>query len=264
MKKNILNKSVFFIAVILSVAGCKAKKEVVLPKVVTVSAEKSDYIKRDKLVAIKNNLAVFSTLSIKAKADLSIGNISNDVNMNIRIRNNEAIWVSVTAIAGLEVARALITPDSVKILNRMENVYVKKPFSYIYEFTNEQINFATLQSILIGNTISEFITDSSELNILGNQVNLKSVIGLLMYSVHINEQNKVIQTNLNDKDTGQVLTVNYSNFIAVSQQQVPHSVTMISQAKNKNIRLDLKFAKVEMGEAIDLPFRVPDRFLIKN
>ena len=264
MKKNILNKSVLIVAVILSVAGCKIKKEIVPPVVAKAPMEEVDNTKRDKLVAIKNNDAVFNTLSIKAKADLSIANKSNDISMNIRIRNNEAIWVSVTAIAGLEVARVLITPDSVKIINRLDNEYIKKPFSYIYEFTNEQINFSTLQSILVGNTVSEFITGSSVLNIQGNQANLKSVIGSLMYNVHVNEQNKVIQTNLNDKNAGQSLMVNYGDFIAVSQQQIPHSVTMKSLTKNKNIRLDLTFAKVEIDGPIDLPFRVPDRFLIKK
>lgn len=184
--------------------------------------------------------------------------------MNFRIKNNEVIWVSVTALAGLEVARALITPDSVKILNRIDNVYIKKPFSYIYEFTNEQINFRTLQSILIGNTVSEFITESTEMNMENDEARLKSIIGGLAYNLRVSLQNKVIFANLNDEESKQELNANYSDFILVNQQQIPHTVTMDSKVKAKKFLLELKFLKVDLDGPLELPFRVPERFLIKN
>lgn len=264
MKKNILTKIIYSLAFIFMFAGCKAKKEIIPAPAVSVPVAEPDNSRKNKLNSIKDKDIFFSTLSIRAKADLSINNNSNDVNMNIRIKNNEVIWVSVTALAGLEVARALITPDSVKILNRLDNIYIKKPFSYIYEFTNERINFMTLQSILVGNTIPEFISDSTELKIDGEEARLKSILGSLIYNVQVDQLNKVLLTNLNDEVAGQELTVGYTDFLAVGQQQVPHSVVMNSQAKNKKIRLDLKFSKVEMDASFDLPFRVPDRFLIKN
>lgn len=264
MIRNILTKIIYTLALIILFAGCKAKKEILTAPAEKVPVAEPDNSRKNKLNSIQDMNAVFSTLSIKAKADLNINNNSNDVNMNIRIKNNEAIWVSVTALAGLEVARALITPDSVKILNRLENIYVKKPFSYIYEFTNSRINFMTLQSILVGNTIPEFISDSTVLKINGEETSLKSILGSMIYNLQVGQQNKVLQTNLNDNAAGQELTVNYTDFISVSQQQIPHSVLMNSQAKNKNIRLDLKFSKVELDAAVELPFRIPDRFLIKN
>jgi len=195
---------------------------------------------------------------------LSIGSNANDVNMNIRIKKNEAIWVSVTAIAGLEVARALITPDSVRVINRLENQYIRKPFSYLYEFTNNKINFATLQSVLVGNTISEFITESTEVNLGGAQTSLKSSIGSMIYDLMLNGQNKVVQSDLKDAAASQSLLVFYGDFQPVLQQQVPHSMVMKSQAKNKSISLDLKYTKIELDVPVEIPFRVPDRFTIKN
>lgn len=265
MKKYILIKAVYILGLLILLTGCKARKEIFqAPVVIGVPVEVIDNSRNDKLNSINNKNTVFNTLSVKAKADLSINKNNNDVNMNFRIRNNEAIWVSVTAIAGLEVARALITPDSVKILNRLENEYIKKPFSYIYEFTNERISFGTLQSILTGNTMAEFINDSTDLNIQGGQAHLKSVIGSLIYNLHVDQEDKVLQTILNDDNAAQELTANYGDFLSVNEQQVPHSVLLNSKAKNKNIKLDLKYSKVEMNGTVEMPFRVPDRFLIKN
>ena len=267
MKKNILINAVYMLVLLLALASCKAKKVILpvpaVPESPAVPAE-PDNTRKNKLKSINESDMVFNTLAVKSKAVLSINDKSNDVNMNFRIKNNEVIWVSVTALAGLEVARALITPDSVKILNRLDNVYIKKPFSYIYEFTNEQINFRTLQSILIGNTISEFITDSTELNMESDEAKLRSILGGLIYNLRVSSQNKVVYTNLNDQIAKQELTANYSDFILVNQQQIPHAVVMDSKVKTKKFLLDLKFLKVDLDGPLELPFRVPERFLIKN
>lgn len=267
MKKNILINTVYTIMLLLALTGCKTKKVIlpapVVPESPAVPAE-PDNTRKNKLKSINESDMVFNTLAVKSKAVLSINDKSNDVNMNFRIKNNEVIWVSVTALAGLEVARALITPDSVKILNRLDNVYIKKPFSYIYEFTNEQINFRTLQSILVGNTVSEFITDSTNLNMESDEAKLRSILGGLTYNLRVSSQNKVVYMNLNDLIAKQELTANYSDFILVNQQQIPHTVVMDSKVKTKKFLLDLKFLKVDLDGPLELPFRVPERFLIKN
>jgi hypothetical protein len=267
MRKNILTKLICGIALLAFFASCKAKKELLptslIPKVMAEEL-KSDLSKIAKINALKQMNTVFNTLSIKATADLNIDNKNNEVNMNIRIRNKEVIWVSVTAIAGLEVARAYITPDSVKILNRLDNIYIQKPFSYIYEFTNERINFQTLQSVLLGNAIDEFISEDTALNIEGENTLLKSVLTSMIYNFKVDSQNKVLINQLNDSEAGQELLVNYSNFMSINEQLIPQSVSMNSKAKNKTIGLDLKYLKVDMDTKFELPFRVPERFSIKN
>ena len=270
MRRDMLNRGVYILLLLGFFASCRSKKAVVATPVpvpaavLTPPVESANTVRADKLAAIKNKEAGFNTLSAKAKAELNFGGNSNDVTMNIRIKKNEAIWVLVTAIAGLEVARALITPDSVKVINRLENEYIKKPFSYLYEFTNNKINFGTLQSVLVGNTMPEFITDSTEVNMKGTEAELKSSIGSMMYNLMLNDQNKVVQANLRDAAAGQSLLVTYGDFQAVSQQQLPHSIIMKSQAKSKNISLDLRFTKIELDVPVDIPFRVPDRYTIKN
>lgn len=245
-------------------SACKVKKAtVVIPAssaVIPAGKEES----RDKLLKINEQSIVFSTFQGKAKADLSIGNNRNEVAMNMRIRKDEVIWVSVTALAGLEVARVLITPDSLKIINRMENEYIRKPFEYIYEFTSEHVSFGTLQAILIGNIIPGFIGDTLSLERLGEDAGIKTGIGSLAYKFLVNQDNKIMTTDLSDDLAGKALSIKYTDFKAVQQQVFPYSVTMKSRANNKNVSVDLSFSKVELDLPIDLPFRVPDRFMIKN
>lgn len=267
MKRNILIKIACGIALMAVFVSCKAKKELlpatIIPKVMA-EEPKTDLAKVAKINAIKLQNTPFQTITMKAKADLSIDNKSNEVNMNIRIRNNEVIWVSVTAVAGLEVARALITPDSVKIINRLDNIYIQKPFSYIYEFTNERINFKTLQAVLLGNAVDEYLSDGTELFNEGDKVYLKSTLASMIYNLEADSRNKVLINQLNDQVAGQELVVGYYDFNAVNDFLIPHTVSMKSKAKNKAISLYLNYLKIEMDSKFDLPFRVPDRFTIKN
>src|SRR5687768_11701557 len=126
MKRNTLN-SFLLIAVVALTIACRAKKVVVAPpkpadSTIVTSAKKSENIKM-----LRANDLSFNTLSLKAKASLNINGNSNNVTMNIRMQKDEKIWVSITAIAGIEVARALITPDSIKVRNNFQSVYLKKP-----------------------------------------------------------------------------------------------------------------------------------------
>ncbi len=250
-----------FIAVITIIAACKAKKEVA-----TASSTSAVSSKTTLLKSIRNQQVDFNTLSIKAKASLSIDNKDNDVSMNIRIKKDELIWINVIVFPGIEVARALITPDSIKIMNKVENEYTAKPFSFIHEFANEQINFKTLQAMLIGNCDPEFISErgKNDIGVLNSQPILVGNLNGLAYRITFNPDYKVAQTNLNDDRANQNLTAAYSDFHPVSDLVIPHSIGIQSMANNKNVGIDLKYNQVGVNEILDFPFSVPKRFTVKN
>ncbi|WP_423147427.1 DUF4292 domain-containing protein [Rubrolithibacter danxiaensis] len=261
MRRTILNKLWIIPVLLVAFTACKTRKQAVtepVKKTVNRTGSK-EAILRD-IAAKQLN---FKTLSVKAKTNFSIDNKDNDVTMNIRIQKDEKIWVSVTAIAGIEVARALITPDSLKILNRIEGTYIRKPFSYIYRYANREINFKTLQSLLVGNCPPEFISDNSILNFNNAQnPSLSGETKSLTYAVNFNAATKVIGTLLKDAESKQELNVRYSDFNAVSDQAMPFSVDIKSIAASKNVALLLHYNQVSINETLDFPFSVPKRFSV--
>src|SRR5690606_27267881 len=108
MKKNILNKLIIVCCIII-VAGCKSKKAIVVNRNVPVVKSASDAL--TKITAIRSKQLTFNTFSAKAKTQLDINGDNNDCTLNIRVNRDKKIWVSITAILGIEVARAVITPD---------------------------------------------------------------------------------------------------------------------------------------------------------
>jgi hypothetical protein len=260
MGRSILNRSAVLLFLLIFV-GCKVKKGVVqqASAVSGVNSSKTEIL--DNIIARQ---ATFNTLAIRAKTNLNIDNNSNNVTMIIRIQKDRAIWVSATAIAGLEVARALITPDSIKIRNNLESTYTKKPFSYIYGFTNKQLNFNTLQAIFAGNPMPEVLNDRSTINMSGKTPELSAALNSLVYTLIFNQNFRVAQTDIKDERAGQTMTVAYNDFTSVSGQVLPQSVNITSHAVNKDISIDLKYNRIDINVPVDMPFSVPSRFTVKD
>ncbi|RZM26970.1 MAG: DUF4292 domain-containing protein, partial [Pedobacter sp.] len=111
MRRNTLNK-ILVVACLIIIAGCKAKKPLIVNRNVAPVVKPASAVAA-KLAAIRSKQVSFNTFSAKAKTDLSIDGNQNDCTLNIRVNRDKKIWVSVTALLGIEVARAVITPDSI-------------------------------------------------------------------------------------------------------------------------------------------------------
>ena len=141
MKKNILNKIGIALCLLVMVS-CKARKPIVVtPPPVITSPTVGKTV--NPIDAIKAQQLNFNTFSAKANANLDIDGDNNDVTLNIRIARDKKIWVSVvkTILLDIELARALITPDSILLINKLQRLYTKKPFSFIYTYGGKQFNY---------------------------------------------------------------------------------------------------------------------------
>lgn len=263
MKKNTLI-SLLILALITFTMSCKTKKVVVSqPSKVTEVAVATNKT-AENLRLLKSKDFSYSTLSLKAKADLDIDGNQNGVNMNIKIKKDEKIWISITAIAGIEVARVLITPDSLLVLSRLQGTALKKPFSYIYKFANKQITFKMLQSVLTGNTITELMNEPADLQLNTNEFSLKGNKETLAYTVLFNTLLKPAQVNLSDVKAGQALKVEYANYQQAASILFPSVVKVNSVSGKKKINVVFDFSNIERNVQFDFPFTVPKRFEIIN
>lgn len=262
MKKNTLNKLLVLLLVAVTVS-CKTKKNIV--KNPSVAAEKVATNKTaENLKLLRSKDFSYTTLSLKAKADLNIDGNENGVSMNVRMKKDEVIWISITAIAGLEVARAMITPDSLLVLSRLQGTVLKKPFSYIYNFANRQITFKMLQSVLTGNTVTEFMAEPATLTQNTGAFMLSGQKMNLSYSILFNNLLKSALVNLNDVKAGQAMKVDYANYQLVDSVLFPSTVKVNSQSGKRKVNIAFDFSKIERNIPLEFPFTVPKRFEIIN
>lgn len=256
----------------LALAGCKAKKQIIVnrePVAVTQpvpTTVKAAPTVNAKLVAIQQKQATFNTFNGKAKARLVIDNDDNDVTLNIRIDRDKKIWVSVVAqvILSIEVARVMITPDSIIIVNKLQGVYTKKPFSYVYQYAGNQVSFKSLQALLIGNAMPELLNDRAEVSTDGANTIIAGLLQDLNYKLTIGADYKVSQTNLANNLAALTLQVNNSAFINADGRIIPSQIDIVSQAGAKKINISLHYNTAEFDKVLEYPFSIPDRYTPVN
>lgn len=262
MKKNTLNK-IAFLALLLTMAACKVRKPASVSSAAPVEA-KTTFSKAELLKKISDQQVNFNTIAIKAKADLEMPGTSQDVSMNIRMQKDKIIWVSVTAIAGIEVARAFITPDSVKILNRLEGSLTRKPFTYIHRFASKQVDFKTLQDLFTGNALAGTLSAASALEVNEGRTHISGNLSDLIYALIFNGNSNLLQSKLTDTKASQTLTVNYGEYGNFAGQAIPQIVDISSVVNNRNVNIRLRYNYVGLNENLDFPFSVPKRFTVRD
>ncbi|MBC7400170.1 MAG: DUF4292 domain-containing protein [Mucilaginibacter sp.] len=278
MRRNIANR-LLIVCCLLAIVSCKVRKKAMpttnaqapatttvqsppqTANTVTIPITPPDLSSlKSQLALIKSRQVNFNTFSGRASTKLDINGDNNDVTLNIRINKGKMIWVSVTAILGLEVARAVITPDSIKVINKLQGLYLKKPFSFIYQYASRQVNYKTIEALLVGNAMPEVLTERSRITSDFGNVTLSGSLDELVYSLMLGTNMRVTQFNLSNTGAAQALLVNNSAFIQASNRLVPSQIDILSTIQDKKIQANLRYTKVDFDQQLEYPFNIPERY----
>ena len=91
----------------------------------------------------------FRTISGKIKIDYSEGRSTQSVGVSLRMKKDEAIWIS----APLGVIKAYITPGRVSFYNKLQNEYFDGDFSYFNNILGFEVDFFQIQNLLLGQAL---------------------------------------------------------------------------------------------------------------
>jgi len=272
--KNLSYSLVFCLACIfLMSVGCKTQQK----------AEKSLIKKKSPaylLEKLKENELRYEWLSVRAATHADIGDEKLDITMKIRMRRDSVIWISVSPALGIEIARFVITQDSIKFLNRVEKSYFKGTISYLDELTPMSINYEMLQALITGNNIvllEEHESDKPEkykveiddgnylLSNLKRKKYNKTVKGKKTADATVNriwlrpKTFKVAKSEITNFKSNKKITASYEQFGLIEEQHFAHLVEAVMQA-DQNVSVKLNYSKVVLNKALKMPFRIPSKY----
>jgi len=255
-KKNIFPVSAM-IMVLLLTASCKSKKAVIsnpLPEK-TVSMNHLALLKD-----VQGKQLMFKTFSARAKSSVSLNKDFYDATLNIKIKQAEAIWISVTTVFGIEAARVFITPSRFKMMNRLNGTYLDRPFSFLNQFGSEEITFENLQAMMVGNMIAQAFDYTEEAEKNGNGYLLKGLHNNLDFAVQTDEGFKITHCDLHTFNGERKVQTNYSDFSAINNQSVPRDIRLTANSSNLKLDLQLKYNRISLNEALEMPFTIPSKY----
>lgn len=242
--------------------SCGVRKQVITTSSsaenkITPTTEKADYL--------INNLD-FHSFSGRAKAKVELGNDNQDVTMHVRIQRNKAIWISLTGtFLNVEGARLLITPDSVKIMNKLQGEYTAKPFNFIHKYTGEGVSFGVLQDLLIANVSSDLLrTDQMTVAKATDDVQLVGVKNNLSFQYSLNGKFRPKVIRLTPLGSSQNLEAFYSSFNDVTGYNFPQNQNIKLNATGFQVNAVLNYNKIEFNQELEMPFTVPARYKVLN
>lgn len=252
---------VFMLIGTLLFASCKTKRKIAMPSS-DAPTEISAADKKSIETFEMSNLD-FHTFSGRAKTKIEMGKKVHDVTLHVRIERDKAIWMSVTALLGVEVARVLITPDSIKILDKFQGEYIEKPFKYIDNYTSAGIKFGNLQDMLTAN-VSTGLLRTEDVQV-ASATDEFIVVGLkeqLSYQYRINKENRPFNFILQEVGGSHNLEAFYGDYVQTDGYNFPRKIALNILGEDISLKAQLGYNRVSFNENIEMPFSVSKRYKV--
>lgn len=205
-----------------------------------------------------------NSFSTKAKMHYEGGDKSLDFVANIRLKKDSIIWVSVNVAGIVQVARAIITPDSFKAIVYTEREAYLGPISKANQILPEGIDFYSLQNLILGNPIlsksqvSFIQQDADQWTIRMTQENY---IEQLQYNKTDSNltNNQLVSTNQSAQSLIQIL----NNFTQIGDKKISTDRKLTIATDKQTILVDMNLNNNNFDEELTYPFSIPKNYIIK-
>ena len=198
--------------------SCKSKKHVQK----TDSTQMEDTIGKCRLTFktakslskhIRENELKYNWLSAKADAEVNIDGEDHKLDVRLKIRKDSAIWISIQAVGLIDIAKLLITKDTVKMVVYVKKQYFKGDFNYINQLLNADLDFDLIQAALIGNS-AEFDEDDSKMKPVVDRENCH----YLLSTIRKRKLRRINSGQDSLKRPLQIMTLNPENYKIISNK----------------------------------------------
>jgi hypothetical protein len=255
--------------------SCHSTKKLPVKAVTTDTAAKievlvpSDHLKEDSVAYINamykeilDNRINVSTFSGKIDVDYRDADGKDyNVTAHLRMYKDSVIWISITAILGLEGLRAYITTDSIKLLDKQSKIYTAKSITYLQELTALPLDLSILQNLLLGNPV--FLDSNiTSYNKSENTVSLQSsgIFFKNLFTVGLTD--KLVQNSkLNDIDVlkNRTCILTYTDYEV--KKDIRFSTNrIINIVDKKKLNVKLNYKQFDFNEKLSFPFNVPKNY----
>ncbi|MBK9285376.1 MAG: DUF4292 domain-containing protein [Sphingobacteriaceae bacterium] len=283
MSKPIKILLVGFVFMLVLIA-CKHKKSIqkTVPVVTADTANskcKIDYKNSKALIRlIKENEFNFDWINAKAKVETLIDGKEEGFDIKLKIRKDSAMLVQIEVVGGLvNVAKLLITKDSVKMVDYIHKQYFKGDFVFINEQLNADLDFEVVQAVLFGNS-AEFHDDEEKLKPVTDRQNCHYILSTerkrklrriqqgerdlkkALQAITLNPENyKIINNEFIDPGTNRKFIADYKNFILKDSVFAPYLVDIDIQAEKK-ARINIEYVRIEKNKPQKLNLNIPEKY----
>ena len=251
LKQGALVWRIWMVALLsITVLSCKSTKKI------SSEGENKNLSAKNIIDNHYDNQLDFKTISGKIKIDYNEGTSTQSVGVSLRMRKDEAIWIS----APLGVIKAYITPDRVSFYNKLQNEYFDGDYSYFSDMLGIDIDFYKIQNILVGQALfdlremrynAETNGDHYELTPKKNSDFLKTLFFVEPNNFRISRQ------QLSQPTKKRLLDIHYKNYQEKDKKILPNEIGIMAIETMQRTFIDITYKNIEFDRDLNFPYRIP-------
>lgn len=260
---------------ILILFGCRSskklqsaitKKDTVVTLIINPAETDSARLVHETFDRIRSNYIHFNTFSSKIKVQYKDNRQRNyDFNAFVRIQKDSVIWISINAAFGIEAFRVFITPDSVKVMDKLDKNVQYRSVEYIRDIVQLPVDFYTLQNLIVGNPV---YLDSTRVLMYKEKESSVSLSTMGDFFKHLLALRKgdfaILHSKLDDVDLIRSRTADFTyNDYAIISGRLFSTNRKIAVAEKTRLDMSLEYKQVEFDVPLSFPFNIPRNYSTK-
>ncbi len=266
--RSFLTLSSWFIALILIVSSCSVKKETSNIRMLS-----ANHIVKE----VEDNKFEFDNLEAKFTVNILDEKGRNEMGLKgqLRMQNDSVIWVSLSLKLGVEIARVMITEDSVKFINRTNKTYFSTNIDGLDSIIENPL--LSVQGLLVGNDFH--IRDNKyQVEIENNSYNLEtkpkhiSKIGeeeFITKNIYITPENfkiseyKTTTCFIREGKDKNIISciessLSYDDFQQINDKLIPSKI--IFEDSSLDGIIEINYTEIKVGEELEFPFNISKKY----
>ncbi|MFA5972111.1 MAG: DUF4292 domain-containing protein [Lentimicrobiaceae bacterium] len=258
------------LSLVVSLAACSGSRKAVRQPI----KEQGDVFLMSKL---KEHEFKFHQFSAKFNVTYQVNREKTSVSGNLRIKNDSIIWISISPALGIEAVRFMLTPDSIKYINRLSKTYLVKDFAYINHLINKTMDYNMAQAFLIGNDFSFYDSSSFKASIDNQEYKLSTInrrklrryvrrseedISIPIQSIWLDSESfKISKVLLKEAERdSRKFVAKYAEFENIDKELIPTRLDFLVETNTEKIRIKISYSKIQIDQDQTYPFTIPDNY----
>ncbi len=258
-----------FLLLLIILASCSTQRKIIKAP---IKEEGAEYLFKK----LKEHELQYSWFTAKFSAEYENKGQTTSLNGQIRNRKDSVIWLSFSPALGIEVFRMMLTQDSVKFINRMNNSFFTGDYNYVNKYLNTNIDFDILQSFLTGNDLSFYENGKFRAGLDNNSYKLATAarmklkkfirnnqenLRVLIQNIWIDPESfKITRADVKEiREPNIKLEARYSSFEKIEDQLFPKEMSFDISADN-NLSVAVSFSKININTTQSFPFKIPQSY----
>ncbi|MBR6283883.1 MAG: DUF4292 domain-containing protein [Muribaculaceae bacterium] len=257
--------SIILVASLVLLTSCHARKGAV---VTSQNGGTSTEMPTTTDIALRLDAIVASTgawTTLKASGNISIsGGTSFSSAVQVRMVRDQALYISLRPLLGIEAGRLIIRGDSLYVVNKLQKQYLAEKVSLLTAGIPATVGM--MQDMFLGRP---FVMGEGSLNASRKQLVTITPAGNgctiapitqprdFSYAFSCNEKNQVTSLDVRLTRGGTAYSMTYGDVQRTLAGNIAHALQLVTDIKGKAFRLKLDYGDITWNEAVDTSFSIP-------